>query len=847
MRWYVEISSVGKGSAVEKLCLEAAHWQPALQQARGQRGEGASLSGLSVEFLENGCIAIDPALRFRYVVAQAPDDAKPVDHVAGGATGPKTSTARSSSPRQKSSKKSSKKASGEARGSKRGRGSSRASASERESLGRSQAKPAAKRSRRKGPLAATAAETPKSKDQTDEKAAPVQRSAKSSQQRPAKDAPAAPAVGSRPPKKTAVLGSRGDKRASASKATKPKSSKTLLFDPAGDAKPGEIAPPDPDVPPISEGAMRQAQQAARGGAPAGAPGDQAYRVLSERLVEPTEQSPLTYYERVYSMATALTPNELELFMTDRFGEVREQLRTVPPGMVVNLALFDHIFQQRPLRPPVLTLTWKDWRGDEPELVFFPYSANPTSSAAEAERVGGDVTPAKKTKPKPKAASAVAKPAQEAKEEPRGPATLRPGIDPPQKPRGGKARAVNVPAPKAGRRSSAAKAAPQAAKAAQPKAKAAQPKAKAAQPKAKAAQSTAKPVEPGAASSPVTSSTSSRRSIGKGGSRRSISKSGMGQTMSSEREPRAAGQEPGLGASSTVKVQGEDTRRYSPRGTLASEGKRPAGLGPGAKTAGKKPARATEKKPARTTEKKSARPSSKGKVERRALGKGPRRRQASEPPPSSDPFLTPEDKARRLDSARARASSRPPPESMPGLRLEGEDLLTDMFEAVAELHYLNDALAGANFVLEVSLEKLPSRVGLVSLFDIDKREYVVVRQVGGKTSGLLLRLPERSELAKKAMRSGRAVIANGAELVDKIDGRWKEIGAPPKSLICAPVAIGGRYLGLIELADPFDGAVFKEADGHALTYIGKQYAEFLEERGVLIDPDAVVANADDGTD
>jgi DNA-binding transcriptional MerR regulator len=51
--------------------------------------------------------------------------------------------------------------------------------------------------------------------------------------------------------------------------------------------------------------------------------------------------------------------------------------------------------------------------------------------------------------------------------------------------------------------------------------------------------------------------------------------------------------------------------------------------------------------------------------------------------------------------------------------------------------------GADFVLGLTLEKLPSEVGLVSLFDINKREFIVVRQAGGPRSALCQRQSERS--------------------------------------------------------------------------------------------------------
>lgn len=183
----------------------------------------------------------------------------------------------------------------------------------------------------------------------------------------------------------------------------------------------------------------------------------------------------------------------------------------------------------------------------------------------------------------------------------------------------------------------------------------------------------------------------------------------------------------------------------------------------------------------------------------------------------------------------------PPAPVSAPRLSGDDLLAELFEAFSDLHFLRDSIEGAEFVLALTLEKLPSEVGLVSLFDINRREFVVVRQKGGQ-SALLSRQPERAPIASTAMRSFRSVVIPDASSDARVDlERWKVIGVVPRSLACAPVELGGRYLGLIELANPLDGEAFTDGDGHALTYIGQQFAEFVAQRGVLVDAEHVTGS------
>jgi GAF domain-containing protein len=181
------------------------------------------------------------------------------------------------------------------------------------------------------------------------------------------------------------------------------------------------------------------------------------------------------------------------------------------------------------------------------------------------------------------------------------------------------------------------------------------------------------------------------------------------------------------------------------------------------------------------------------------------------------------------------------------RKSGDDLITDLFEACSDLGFLTDPLDGSEFVLNLVLESIPSAVALVSFFDINAREFVVVRQGVSVAAGtqpsipnvLLARASEFTPLLARAMRSRRAVVVSGTD-VDAIheDGRWRALGVAPRSLVVAPAISGGRYLGIVEVADPLDGAPFTEGDGHALSYIGEQFAEFLAQRELDLDRERI---------
>jgi GAF domain-containing protein len=183
--------------------------------------------------------------------------------------------------------------------------------------------------------------------------------------------------------------------------------------------------------------------------------------------------------------------------------------------------------------------------------------------------------------------------------------------------------------------------------------------------------------------------------------------------------------------------------------------------------------------------------------------------------------------------------RPPAPSAPAIadrRLVGDDLIAHLFEAMHELHFLRDPLEGADFVLTLVMNTLPSQVAVVHFYDIDAREFVVVRAVGPGAGKLLRsRTSEKEPLIAEAMHKRRAVvIGEAADDARAPNGRWQKLDLEVRSLVCAPVEQAGRFLGLLELCNPRDERAFGEGDGHALTYIGQQFADFLAARVVVLD-------------
>ena len=199
-------------------------------------------------------------------------------------------------------------------------------------------------------------------------------------------------------------------------------------------------------------------------------------------------------------------------------------------------------------------------------------------------------------------------------------------------------------------------------------------------------------------------------------------------------------------------------------------------------------------------------------------------------------------ASRASSPDARQSR--PRLGVPGRRRAGEDLIGELFDVMHDLHFMRDVAAGAQFVLTVLDDVLPCEGVLIHVFDINTNHFVVVRAKGPNAkSALLQRMRDQDPLALSVMGSMQAVSFEGAENDPRFNGpRWQVVGVAPKLALCGPVQQGGRYLGLIELANPAGETPFHRTELNALDYICEQFAEFLSNRPIIVAADVVLAGS-----
>lgn len=202
---------------------------------------------------------------------------------------------------------------------------------------------------------------------------------------------------------------------------------------------------------------------------------------------------------------------------------------------------------------------------------------------------------------------------------------------------------------------------------------------------------------------------------------------------------------------------------------------------------------------------------------------------SEPPP-----------IRRSDPAKQRRSDPAARRSDPLLgrrRAPGEDLIGDLFESIHELSFLVDLVSGADFVARTLADVIPCEAIAVHAFDLGRREFVVVRaRHANARKALLHRTSDADPIVREIMRH-RSLISNGASPVRS--GAFAKLGVEVKTALTGSVRHGGRYLGLIELVNPAGGTPFHEGEASALEYVCEQFAEFVSQRPVVLDPDVVL--------
>jgi len=180
-------------------------------------------------------------------------------------------------------------------------------------------------------------------------------------------------------------------------------------------------------------------------------------------------------------------------------------------------------------------------------------------------------------------------------------------------------------------------------------------------------------------------------------------------------------------------------------------------------------------------------------------------------------------------------------ALEGRRRAGEDLIGELFEIMHELNFAHDVAEGSEFVLSVLNELLPCEGVLIHVFDINTGHFVVVRAKGPRANAVILqRMSDQDPLVRSVMRSTHATSVNDAQRDARFTGpRWQALGVAPRAALCGGVQLSGRYLGLIEIANPLGDVPFHRSELNALDYICEQFATFLSKKPIVLSADVVL--------
>ena len=420
-RWRLVVTELGETTPLHDVAIEATNWMAALRAGRETVGEpGGVPAGASCAVAPDGRVTIlDPAQRRRYVLtpgfegplSSPPPSAEPRPGsavgagIGGGVAGPSAGNQPPASPASAGPGSTSPATAGPAPSGAPPRRTRKQTVAYVPPV--PAAPPAEPPRKKRVPAKTIAYIAPEDLAQLKE----VVVGPSSATPRPS------PTVAEKPPAQGARAGSGTGSSVESSTGSSTGSTPATTEPSAPVAQAAPTAPTDATVPRPSQGAPSSQGSPASRAEPAAVstPGTAeavALVLLFERDEEPSEDNPLHYRERIYVIDPGVSPEQAEEMARGVLAEIQGALSAASAGKFVNIALFDHEWQEAPARPPVVTVQWKDWRNqvdiahpmrddqmrdDEPrddESRAVPASpGSPDASSAAAQSTSGAGQPA----------------------------------------------------------------------------------------------------------------------------------------------------------------------------------------------------------------------------------------------------------------------------------------------------------------------------------------------------------------------------------------------------------------------------------------------------------------------
>jgi GAF domain-containing protein len=160
----------------------------------------------------------------------------------------------------------------------------------------------------------------------------------------------------------------------------------------------------------------------------------------------------------------------------------------------------------------------------------------------------------------------------------------------------------------------------------------------------------------------------------------------------------------------------------------------------------------------------------------------------------------------------------------------ENILEEVFLEIQEIHERQMSMDQVvNFVMDLALSKVGAEAGSVMFADINGSELYFATARGPEAEKVMnFRIPMGVGIAGFCAREGVSIAVSDATKDDRFYPKVSEtIGYPTQSICCAPIQFDGRVYGAIELMNK-DENVFTSTEVNALTYIGRQLAQYVHD-------------------
>ncbi len=160
----------------------------------------------------------------------------------------------------------------------------------------------------------------------------------------------------------------------------------------------------------------------------------------------------------------------------------------------------------------------------------------------------------------------------------------------------------------------------------------------------------------------------------------------------------------------------------------------------------------------------------------------------------------------------------------------ENILEEVFLEIQEIHERQMTMDQVvNFVMDLALSKVGAEAGSVMFADINGSELYFATARGPEAEKVMnFRIPMGVGIAGFCAREGVSLAISDAKKDDRFYPKVSEtIGYPTRSICCAPIQFEGRVYGAIELMNKEED-VFTSTEVNALTYIGRQLAQYVHD-------------------